>query len=232
MSTGGERRRHPRAPIAASAVLLKGEQRLGSYRVINLSAGGLLLAGEAPPEGPETLRVSLRVGGDATLKAQVALLRQAHAHRAPSFALSFVDLDADAEDMIQNAVLEALEQATTASVLVVDDSPEICHALRLQLSRLGHRSYTVGTPLEAVDYLEQPNQVSVALVDLVLCGSNGLDVLAYLAEQHPGVRRVLMSGRAQPGQLELARHSLFKFSAHDVLAKPWTDGALTRAIAL
>jgi CheY-like chemotaxis protein len=227
---GDERRQHPRAQLAANVVVLKGEQRIGVYRVINLSAGGLMLAGDPALNVGDTVEVILRLG-DRTVRAHASVLRETRTGHGGVSALAFRDLAADAHDLVQSAVLRALEDARGASVLIVDDSAEICQALRTQLGRLGLRAVAVGTPLEAVNFLEQPNHVTVALVDLVLGGSNGLDVLAYLADQHPNVRRVLMSGRAHPQQLELARHSLFRHSAHDVLPKPWTEETLTRAVA-
>jgi len=198
--------------------------------MLNLSAGGLMLAGQPPLAVGDQVEVVLRVG-DQTLRARAGVLREGHGGKGKGRALAFHDLPPEAEDLIQNAVLRTLEDARAASVLIVDDSAEICQALRTQLGRLGHRAVAVGTPLEAVNFLDQPNNVAVALVDLVLGSATGMDVIAYLAEQHPQVRRVLMSGRAHPQQLELARHSMFRFSAHEVLSKPWTEESLTKAMA-
>jgi CheY-like chemotaxis protein len=228
--TGEDRRRHARAPVATSVTVHRGEERIGVYRLINLSAGGVVLAGHPALAVGEQVQVLLRLG-ERTLRAEATVLREAQNGQGTARALAFPDLPPDDEDLIQSAVLRALEDARGASVLIVDDSAEICQALRTQLGRLGHRAVAVGTPLEAVHFLEQSNNVTVALVDLVLGAANGLDVIAYLAEQHPRVRRVLMSGRAHPQQLELARHSMFRFSAHEVLPKPWTEESLARAVA-
>ena len=81
--------------------------------------------------------------------------------------------------------------------------------------------------------LEQPNSFSVALVDVaggVVAGANGAEVLDYLADRHPTVRRVLMAGNIEPWQLELARNTLFPNSVHRVLSKPWIDATLARAL--
>jgi CheY-like chemotaxis protein len=225
-----ERRQHLRATLATNVVLTRNRERVGSFGIINLSAGGILAAGEPQVRVGERLEAVLHVSPEAEVRAEAVLTRTSRTRRGATFALSFTRISADAEDAIQDAVLAALEETAGASVLIVDDSTEICSALRMQLRRLGHRAFAVGTPLEAVHFLQQPNSISVALVDLVLGTSNGLDVLAYLADQHPKVRRVLMSGRALPSQLELARQTAFPFSAHEVLPKPWTESALTRAV--
>jgi CheY-like chemotaxis protein len=226
----GERRQHLRAALAASVVLTRNQERIGSFGIINLSAGGVLAAGEPPIKVGERLDALLHLSAGCEVRAEAVLTRCAQTRRGATFALSFPRISADAEDAIQDAVLAALEETRGASVLIVDDSTEICSALRMQLRRLGHRAFAVGTPLEAVHFLQQPNNIAVALVDLVLGTSNGLDVLAYLADQHPKVRRVLMSGRALPSQLELARHTVLPFSAHEVLPKPWTESSLSRAV--
>jgi ActR/RegA family two-component response regulator len=227
---GGERRKHPRASLVASVVLWRNEQRLGSFPVVNLSAGGVLLSGEAPvADGTEVLAV-LRLGGDSSLRATAKVARAIGSRAGASFALSFAHLAPEAEEAIGAAVKAALALTLDAAVLIVDDSTEVCSALGRQLNRMGLRSCAATTPLEAVGLLEQPNQIEIALIDLRLGSATGLDLLAYLAEQHPAIRRVLMSGQAQPAQLQLARHASLKYSAHQVLAKPWNDDTLARAL--
>jgi CheY-like chemotaxis protein len=228
--TGAERRRHPRAPLVASVVVERGGERMGVFRLANLSAGGVLLTGDPPLTVGDRLDLQLRLGEQA-VRMEATVLREARTGHGPSWALAFHQLPAGAEGIIEAAVARALDDARAAAVLIVDDSPEICQALRAHVGRLGHNAIAVGTPLEVVSLLEGPNAVAVALVDVMLGAGRGVEVLAYLAEQHPRVRRVLMSGRAHPEQLERARQDQARFSAHKVLAKPWTPESLALAIA-
>jgi CheY-like chemotaxis protein len=227
-----ERRGHVRALLRASAVLLRGGESLGSFRVINASVGGLLLGGTPP--GPVGTRVELvlRLGPDRTVRTQAVVCREQASQDGAAFALSFVDLPAEGRELIQGAVDAFLERVRSASVLVVDDSREVGLALSLELSRMGRSVHAVQTPLDAVYMMEERNQVAVAIVDLVLGGAHGLDLIAYLADRHPGVRRVLMSGHAHPAQLELSRHGAARSAPHEILAKPWTNHSLARAVGV
>jgi CheY-like chemotaxis protein len=227
-----ERRKHTRALLRASAVLLRGDDSLGSFRVANASAGGLLLGGTCPaPLGTE-LEVILRLGPDRAVRARATVCREQAIREGASFAISFLDLTDEDRTRIEEAVESFLERVRTASVLVVDDSREVGQALSLELARLGQAAHAVQTPLEAVCLLEERNQVSVAIIDLVLGNEHGLDLIAYLAERHPQVRRVLMSGHAHPAQLALSRHSASRTAPHEILAKPWTHKTLARAVGL
>jgi CheY-like chemotaxis protein len=227
-----DRRKHSRAFLRASAVLLRANESLGSFRVINASVGGLLLGGPPPaPIGTE-VEVVLRLGPDRPLRSKSVVCREQAGRDGSAFAISFLDLSAEDEAHIQHAVDSFLERVRSAAVLVVDDSREVGQALSLELARLGQAAHAVQTPLEAVCMLEERNQVAVAIVDLVLGNEHGLDLIAYLADRHPRVRRVLMSGHAHPAQLALARHSAAKTAPHEILAKPWTHTSLARAVGL
>jgi CheY-like chemotaxis protein len=227
-----ERRKHARAFLRASAVLLRDDDSLGSFRVINASVGGLLLGGSVPaPVGTEVEAV-LRLGPDRAVRTKSVICREQASRDGSAFAVSFLDLSADDEARIQAAVDVFFERVRSASVLVVDDSREVGQALSLELGRLGQSAHAVQTPLEAVCMLEERNQVAVAIVDLVLGNEHGLDLIAYLADRHPRVRRVLMSGHAHPAQLALSRHSAARSAPHDVLAKPWTHSTLARAVGI
>jgi CheY-like chemotaxis protein len=228
--TGAERRRNPRAPLVASVAVQRGGERVGVFRLANLSAGGVLLTGDPPLRVGDQLALTLRLG-DQVVHTEATVLREARTGHGPSWALAFHQLPPESEAIVHAAVVRALDEARAASVLIVDDSPEICQALRAHIGRLGHGAIAVGTPLEAMTFLQGPNGVAVALVDVMLGAGHGADVLTYLSEHHPRVRRVLMSGRAHPEELALARAGKVRLSAHKVLAKPWTPESLALVLA-
>jgi hypothetical protein len=72
-----ERRCHPRAPLLATAVLVADDRALGSYKVINASAGGLLLAGEPPAEAT-SFTVLFRLPAGQSVRATGILSRRAN----------------------------------------------------------------------------------------------------------------------------------------------------------
>ena len=105
-----ERRVHRRSNIVATIVLDPGTGRATSYVVRNLSAGGALLAGEPVPLLGTQLRVvlNLRTGSHINLTAEVIRGEPLRA-AAPTFAIVFRQISADAEDLIQDAVLAEVE---------------------------------------------------------------------------------------------------------------------------
>src|SRR5688572_22197486 len=95
---------------------------------------------------------------------------------------------------------------------------------------LGRQAVAVTTPLDAIKYLQSPlARVEVAIVDYDLNTADGRDVLAFLANDYPAVRRVLMSGCVSPEVLDRACAS---GQAHTAFAKPWDRARLADVLAL
>jgi CheY-like chemotaxis protein len=104
-------------------------------------------------------------------------------------------------------------------------------ALARDVQSLGHNAVATATSLEASWALQQRRLPSIqaAVVDLFLGGEDGTHLLAFLADQYPSVRRVLLSGAVRSCQLELA---LASGRAHAVLEKPWSMEGLALAIGV
>jgi ActR/RegA family two-component response regulator len=114
------------------------------------------------------------------------------------------------------------------TVLIVDDSIEIRHALSRDLSNLGYKPLTAATHKQALRYLEDSeNNVATAIVDLVLGHEDGLALLEDLSTRWPNMRRILMSGYVLPVTLDLVRSC---GRAHAVMAKPWNSESLKKAV--
>jgi CheY-like chemotaxis protein len=230
---GKEKRRGPRGPVSATAVLLRGEQHLGSFRVLNLSAGGALLVGrppDAPASAPEDFEVLVRLSTGRTVRAHATIVREDSIDEASVFALAFGKIAQDDNDAIHNVVLTALEDARDATALIVAGAPEAWHLLRRELSGLGHPSFVVSTREDALRFVDAPNLLTVALVDLALHAKDVDDVLTTLAAKHPHIRRIVMATPAKS-----PRHAAVPPAtpplAHDVLANPWTRDSLGRVLA-
>jgi CheY-like chemotaxis protein len=221
-----ERRRWPRAKVPAAVQLIVEQRLVGNYAVENLSAGGALLSGGPPVPLGTVGEVVVHLGARRRLFLLARIIRSGEA-----IAVAFQDLPSNTEDLLQNLVLTELEEQrkrTPPSALIVDDSEMILQALERQLAALGHVAAAATTPLEAVQHLlDHEHSIRVAIVDLSLGCSDGLEFLAYLAEEHPAVRRVLMSGTVRACQLSLA---VRRQRAHAALVKPWTQGQLSAAI--
>jgi CheY-like chemotaxis protein len=224
-----ERRRQRRAPLWATAILHLDRRDLGGFEIINLSAGGVLLAGDLPASIGAPVSVLLRLPGAPALRTEAALVRRDRTRQGSAFALSFTSLSTEDEEVVQRAVLAALDEARAASVLIVDESPDESAALAAELGGLGWRAFAVRTPLEAAHVLEEPHHLSLAVVDVVFGAGEKVDLLAYLAEHHPAVRRVVLSESTTLYDLDRARSAL-RFTLHGILHKPWTRSDLARVL--
>jgi CheY-like chemotaxis protein len=224
-----ERRRHWRAPLWATATLSIETRHLGTFAVVNLSAGGALFVGDIPAALGAPVRLLLTLPGGSSVRASAALVRRDQSRQGSAFALAFTALAAEDEEVIQRAVSAALDEARAASVLIVAESSDESAALTAQMNGLGWRAFAVRTPLEAAHVLEEPNHLSLAVVDIVLGAGEKVDLLAYLAERHPSVRRVLLSEATSLYDLDRARSSL-TFSIHGVLHKPCSTEELARLL--
>ena len=227
-----DRRQRPRSEVPASAVLLAHGRSSGLYVVENLSAGGALLVGDGRLRPGERVTMLLQLPGLQPIRLHAEVLRQ-HAGEAGAarLAVAFRNLAPRVEDTIQQVVLASLERLSEASVphvLVIDDLPQVCRALERDLQALGRRAVSAATPEAAVTSLCGGEQhIDVAIVDLRLGQADGLELLAFLTDRRPEVRRILMSGDLRRSQGQLAVSS---GRAHAVLAKPWSRAELSRVL--
>jgi CheY-like chemotaxis protein len=225
-----ERRKHERGKLSAIGIVWSNDQGPVRYVVEDLSASGALLSGG--PELPlgDKIGLSLHTAGVHLVDVRAEVIRHTPTHRT---AVAFRDVRPLDEDMIQQAVLGALEayrrgDCPARHVLVVDDSESICKALQRDLADLGHHVVSASTPAEAASKMHDPYvRFDIAIVDLSLGSVDGLDLLRQIANLHPGVHRVLMSGRVSRDQLKLAQ---IMGKADVILPKPWSRRALLSAM--
>ena len=93
-----------------------------------------------------------------------------------------------------------------AKVLIVDDSGLTRRSLRQILETVGCEVVEAEDGLSALElyYVERPD---VVLLDLVMRGMYGLDVLQKIRELDAGARIVVVSADIQTSSRELAEHA-------------------------
>lgn len=226
-----ERRLFARARVVATATVWVRGLCKGSYIVENLSWGGAYLSGGPAIRAGEDVKVVIELEkGPAEVRARV--LRSEAQVRDASLALRFEEPSRRARDAIGAAVADALARAAEDSsvraeptVLVVDDSLLVREALARDLRCFGWEAACFSTPLDALTFLDRPEAcIRVALVNHA-GPSHARDLLTYLADDRPAIRRVLMQD-GRPSVDELAA------TVHAVLSKPWDPDTLARAIQL
>lgn len=84
------------------------------------------------------------------------------------------------------------------SVLLVDDDDDLAQVLSRALERRGYEVHRARTGNEALASLSNLQRLDAAVVDLVLPGAGGLDVVRGVRRVFPACRVVAMTGLAEP----------------------------------
>jgi CheY-like chemotaxis protein len=92
-------------------------------------------------------------------------------------------------------------------VLIVDDDPEFCAALKAVLTEAGFSVRIAADGAESLQLLNREHKlINVVIVDLNLPGVNGFEVIGAIA-RHPTAMRVLATtGAYNQTFLEVAKH--------------------------
>jgi DNA-binding NtrC family response regulator len=115
---------------------------------------------------------------------------------------------------------------TSSSVLIVDDEPLIRWSLKTHLEQAGFDVVDAESGRQALDRFG--DAIGLALVDLRLPDTNGLQLLGELKRRKPKCRIILMTAYGTP---EVTREALDS-GAYQVLDKPFNLERLTgRSVA-
>jgi len=115
---------------------------------------------------------------------------------------------------------------TRATVLVVEDSPELQNYLRLLLELDRYQVEIAGNGEEALQRLEGGCSPRVVLLDMQMPGMDGLETLRILRQLHPAAKVIMCSGVDDPDKIQQA----FSLGARAYLIKPVQHLYLSAAI--
>jgi DNA-binding NtrC family response regulator len=110
-------------------------------------------------------------------------------------------------------------------VLVVDDEPSIRKVLQVHLEREGYAVETVDDGASAIAHLAE-SPVDLVISDLKMPRVGGLELLAHVRQQLPGLPLVLITAH---GTVDSAVEAL-KLGAHDYITKPFDLDAVREAV--
>jgi two-component system, chemotaxis family, chemotaxis protein CheY len=128
------------------------------------------------------------------------------------------------------AAAGATDSDMQRKVLVVDDSSLARRTCRQILEQEGYAVVEAPDGLAALEryYLEKPDLV---LLDLVMKGMYGLDVLTKLREMDPGVRVVVVSADIQASSHQLVRDAGGRAFVNKPFDRNELIGAIDEALA-
>jgi hypothetical protein len=224
-----DRRHSFRVRVPARAAVWRKGKLCGYFAVQDLSIGGCLLCGlHTRPIGDQLdLLIHLPHGNSMAVSAVVRRVAD------QAMGVSFERTTPRAQDFIQDLVLEALAtlraDAEGHMALVIEPNAEARNALIQQLARCGQRAVGVATALDAVQLLvEHAERVDSAFIEAESQHLPSFELVEYLAQHHPRVRRVLVG---QPQGLSSYWTAEASGEVHALLETPSSDEAAQRVLS-
>lgn len=108
---------------------------------------------------------------------------------------------------------------TGRNVLVVDDDMTIAQMVARIVEFNGHTPVIETDSLKAATLYNSNGALGAAIVDLMMPGLNGIELLAVLMQQSPQTRRILLTASPkEPEILEALKEGII----HKVVSKPPT----------
>lgn len=112
-------------------------------------------------------------------------------------------------------------------ILIVDDEPNMCEALRILLENDGYAVASAPDGNEAVERIRGGEVVDLVISDLKMPGLDGIGVLDVLKEEGYDIPLILITAY---GTIEAAVEAMKK-GADDFITKPFNKDAIRRVIA-
>ena len=202
----GNRRRHDRARVNG-AVVVHAPDGASRGKIINLSAGGVLVVEQSPhvelAEGTE-VGLELETGRRGWVRQAGGVLRRVDG----AIAFEFVQPSPVVVDLLTGEVLAAQEAQRVPRVVVMDPSSPRRKKIAAALRDAGCQSIEAATPLEAVDLLERSRSqvTAVAVAETTQSQTLADELMEFLAEAHPSLRLALIVDNTAKPPHPRARH--------------------------
>jgi DNA-binding NtrC family response regulator len=111
-------------------------------------------------------------------------------------------------------------------ILIVDDEPNMCEALRILLENDDYAVVTAADGEEAIRIIEEGEVIDLVISDLKMPGIDGMGVLKFLEQGNYDIPLVLITAY---GTIEAAVDAMKKGAA-DFITKPFNKDAIRRVI--
>jgi signal transduction histidine kinase/ActR/RegA family two-component response regulator len=127
-----------------------------------------------------------------------------------------------AEPVVAKAVSQT--NMDVGTILVVEDDPRVRAATGTALTELGYPAILCGSGPEAIDQLEERDDIGLVITDVVMPGMTGPELAGQIRASHPEIGLLFVTGYVgEAGEAE-------SFKGSEVLRKPFTLRALAEAL--
>jgi len=111
------------------------------------------------------------------------------------------------------------------TVLIVDDDQDVCSSLKNLVNALGMKAEFICEPTRVLDRVKETHY-DLMLLDVMMPGMSGLDLLPRVLEAAPAIKVIMVTGN---GDQRTAAESR-RLGAFDFLQKPVRVNSLSNAI--
>jgi two-component system response regulator HupR/HoxA len=112
------------------------------------------------------------------------------------------------------------------TALFVDDDETVLMSIEKCLTDESYDKYFAKSSKDALEILQR-EEVHVIVVDMVMPGMDGLELLKIIKKEYPNIVSMVLSGYAQPANVMMV---LCDIGVYKFIAKPWTFDEDFRAI--
>ena len=112
------------------------------------------------------------------------------------------------------------------NILVVDDEPGILSAICRVIERGGHKCTSFSSPAQVMPHLNS-KPCDLILLDIVMPGISGLDLMKTIKKLRPKLPIIVMTGHATSVDAD----ATYRWGAEGFLAKPFTPEDLNSEIS-
>lgn len=111
-------------------------------------------------------------------------------------------------------------------ILVLEDEDSIRSFVRVNLKRDGFQVVEATTGEEALEKVQQENDIVISILDVMLPGIDGFEVCQVLREKYPHMGIIMLTAKAQ----ESDKVSGVVFGADDYVVKPFSPKELVARV--
>lgn len=110
-------------------------------------------------------------------------------------------------------------------ILIVDDESDLRSLLAHELANIGYDIQEASDGAEAIELLKQ-HRFDLALLDILMPGVNGIQVLKYIHDHIPTTKAIMLTGYADLKHAMEAK----EYGAKDFIGKPYKIDDITITI--
>lgn len=118
-----------------------------------------------------------------------------------------------------------------ASILLIDDEPDIRDSVGKVLGRSGHMVHTSASAEEGLQYLEH-NQIDVVIADLIMPGLNGVEAIKRIRTMYAEAKIIAISGGGNFGSAAYQPDAIATTAYLEAAAIAGADIVLTKPFEL